>query len=662
VSAVWLLAGLALLGVTGVRTVAAIRPGSATAWVVGAYVVAYAELLVVAIALSLFRAFTVVPLLLSLGAIALASVVVTRGKARIAWPDWRQLARDPVIVVLAIVVLVGLAYTFALSVGVPQVEDDALTFHLQRAALWRQHHGITYLHGLFDFRTNAYPPDGELGFLTSLTLARTDRFAGLPQLFGCLAMVAGTAGIARRIGLDRRQALFGGLLVATLPLIALQAGAAMSDVTVASFLLAAAMFLLDDADAAPWLAGIATALGIATKLSAPPALPVLLALAIVARPRVRRRSRAIAVVAGAVAGAFWYVVNLAETGTWDGHVTENFHVDHGVASIASRFVRLAIEFVDLSGATGGDRWLYAVAAALVLLAGIGFALRRRRGAAVGAAVAAALLTAAPVALPRVAHYLVRAEFKVWLQLGRRDLADLDAGRDITISASNYSWYGPLGSLALIAAAVLAIREVRRRRLDRTTLILLAAPLYWLLAFAVLFFYQVWEGRFFAFPIALAAATWGLLLRHRPVAWAATAIAATTLLLTLVNDEKRPAGLPLLGRDKPRSIWSTPRWIAQGGGRSQLIEAIRYTDQHIPDDANIALAFTGAEPAYPFIGPGLDRRVEYVTPRERDTKHSPWVIRREGVPIALCAQRWHVVKHLPAGWTVLRRVTRAPCRS
>ena len=257
-SAVWLLAGLALLGVTGVRTVAAIRPGSATAWVVGAYVVAYAELLVVAIALSLFRAFTVVPLLLSLGAIALASVVVTRGKARIAWPDWRQLARDPVIVVLAIVVLVGLAYTFALSVGVPQVEDDALTFHLQRAALWRQHHGITYLHGLFDFRTNAYPPDGELGFLTSLTLARTDRFAGLPQLFGCLAMVAGTAGIARRIGLDRRQALFGGLLVATLPLIALQAGAAMSDVTVASFLLAAAMFLLDDADAAPWLAGIAT--------------------------------------------------------------------------------------------------------------------------------------------------------------------------------------------------------------------------------------------------------------------------------------------------------------------------------------------------------------------------------------------------------------------
>jgi len=660
VSAIWLLVGLVLLAVTGFRVTAAVRPGSPTALLVGAYVVAYAELLLVGIVLSLLRAFTTLPVLLVLAAVAATSVFLTRGRARLPRPALRELARDPMLVALAIVVLLGLAYTFALSVGVPQVEDDALTFHLQRAALWRQHGGITYLHGLFDFRTNAYPPDGELGFLTSLTLAGSDRFAGVPQLVSLLSMLVATAGIARRIGLGRREAVFGGLLVGTLPLLVLQAGAAMSDVTAASFLLAGAFFLLDDADAAPWLAGIATALAIATKLSTPPAVPLLLAFAYFARPLVRRRARLLSVVVGTIAGLFWYVVNLAETGTWDGHVTEGVQVDRSLAAIVARFIRLAIELVDVSGATGRDRWLYAVVGAVVLAAGAAFAVMRRRRAALLATLIAAALTVVPVALPRIAHYLVRAEFKLWLTLGRRDLADLDAGRDITVSASNYSWYGPLGSLALIAAAVLAIREVRRRRLDRATYLVLAAPLYWLAAFALFFFYQVWEGRFFAFPVALTATTWGLLLRYRSVAWAATAIAATTVLLTVLNDEKRPSGVPLLQREKPRSIWSTPRWIAQGGGHPQLVDSIRYSAEEIPGTSNVGLAFTGAEPAYPYFGPALDRKIEYVFPRERDTRHSAWVIRREGVPVALCSARWKVVKHLPAGWTVLRRVSRAPC--
>jgi hypothetical protein len=660
VSAVWLLIAAALVAVTAFRVAGALFPGSITGTLAGAYLIGTVELLLVALGLSLFRAFTVGPVLICLGAIAAASLIFTRGRVVVRVPAWRAVFADPVLVVLAAAVVLGLGYTVALSLGVPQVEDDALTFHLLRAALWRQHHGITYLAGTIDFRNNGYPPVGELGFFTALTMGGSDRYVGLAQMVACVSMVVAATGIGRRIGLDRRQALFGGLVVATLPIVTLQSGAAMSDVTVASFLLAATLFLVDDMPPAPWLAGAATALAIATKLSAPLGVPVLLAVALLARPSGRRRARVVAVAAGCVAGAFWYVVNLFETGTWDGHVAEGLHVDRSLPAIAARLVRLGIEFIDVSGAVGRDRWLYAVAAAVVLLvAVVGATWRRNRDRLALGAVAAAIAVV-PVVLPGVAHLLVRADFKFWLLLHRRDLADIDPGRDITIAASNYSWFGPLGSLALVGAAVLVVRAVRRRDLDRIALLFVGVPVYWLIAFAIAFFYQVWAGRFFIFPIALAASTWGLLLRYRSIAWGVTAIAATTLLLVVLNDAKRPSGVPLLERDKPESIWSTPRWIAQGGGRAQLIEAIHFLDEHVPAAANVGLAFTPAEPGYPFFGPGLDRQVEYVTETARDTHDSSWVFRRVGRKISLCPSRWHTVAHLPVGWTVLRRDGNEPC--
>ena len=52
----------------------------------------------------------------------------------------------------------------------------------------------------------------------------------------------------------------------------------MSDLIVAAFLLAAAFFLIDGQRWSPWLAGVATALAVDVKLTAPIALPFLLGL------------------------------------------------------------------------------------------------------------------------------------------------------------------------------------------------------------------------------------------------------------------------------------------------------------------------------------------------------------------------------------------------
>ena len=58
----------------------------------------------------------------------------------------------------------------------------------------------------------------------------------------------------------------------------------MSDLVVAAFLVAAALFLIDGNRVSPWLAGVATALAIDVKLTAPIAMPFLLGGRWFARP------------------------------------------------------------------------------------------------------------------------------------------------------------------------------------------------------------------------------------------------------------------------------------------------------------------------------------------------------------------------------------------
>jgi hypothetical protein len=207
---------------------------------------------------------------------------------------------------------------------------------------------------------------------------------------------------------------------------------------------------------------------------------------------------------------------------------------------------------------------------------------------------------------------------------------------------------------LVGAAVLVIVAVRRRQLDRMALFSVVAPVYWLVAFSALLFYQDWIGRFFAFPIALAAATWGIVLRWRPVAWGVVAIAGTTLLLSLANDAKRPSGLPLLERDKPRSVWTTPRWTGVAL-RKDYDAPIRFLDQRIPDSADVGLAITPSEPVYPFFGRGLERHVRFVYEDDRDAPRSvDWVFVRPDHPSSLCSDAWKVALTTADGWRILHR--------
>ncbi len=571
IGAVALVAGAVLLAAGSLRLSAALAPRSTAAFLLGAYVIAWAQLIVVLWALSLFGWVTRWGLLAGIGLVCAALVLDTRGwslvgaRLRDGIEALREALADPVCRVLAVAVGLVLAYAVVLGLSTPQNDFDTLVDHLWRAGLWQQHRAVGYPDCSCAPYINAYPPHGEMGLLATMVLGGADRYVAVVQASAYVALATGVVGVARSLGLARPQALLGGLFVATLPVIALQSSTAQNDLVVASFIVAAVVLLLAQGRGATWLAAVAAALAVGTKLTAVIGIPVLVVAALAASPS-RRGPRLAAALGGSAVGAYWYVVNWRQTGSWDGGFPDE-KAEPGVVAALARGLRSAIQLVELPGAVGRDRWLYLVVG-LVLLVVLVAALRARSTAGrLAFAAAAAVVVSIPVLVPDLRRHLDQAYVDLWRAVGRDDLA-VSPGRDITLSASNVTWYGPLGLMLLAGGIVLAAIAVRRGWAPRLALLLALTPVYWIAMLAALLFYQDAAGRFLMAPMALAGAIWGLVLRWRPLAWGLAGVAVTAVALAVLNDSKRPSGVALLERPAPTSYWSLPRWRAQGGGAAR----------------------------------------------------------------------------------------------
>lgn len=662
---VLLLLGGMLVGVTAVAVAAALPLESRSSRLAAVFVVGWLDVVLVSLALSPFRWFGPAGLLAGLALACCVALVLTRrhlhvvgDTARGVVSGLRTTIADPLVATLGGTVALAFAYALVLQLWTPQNDFDTIYDHLWRAGLWVERHAIGYPDCSCAPYINAYPPTGEIGPAVTMALGGHDRYVALPQATAFLALAVGVVGIGRRLGLERGPALFGGLVAATLPVIALQSSTAQNDLVLAAFLVAAALFLLERGPAAPWLAAAATALAVSTKVSAAFGVPLLLVIALLARQDRARLARVGAVVAGTLVGSWWYWVNRHQTGSLTGGFPD-IPVDHGVLASLSRVTRFAILFVDVPGARGRDLLLYAVAglvvAALVMLARRG---RPREALLVGGVVLGVAIL--PLAWPELATTLERVHVKLWRVLGRDDLAYVDIGRDIRRSASNVSWYGPLGTILLVVGIWASIRAVRRRSVDRLAIVFALSPLYWVVAFGLSLYYQDAAGRFFMFAMALAAATWGLVLAWRPLAWGMTAIAVTAVALALLNDTKRPSGLRLLEPAPPTSYFRTPRWAGQGA-EARAAELTRFIDETLPTDAVVALSITPSDPGYLFFGRGLDRRLPLIDGSTRDVPEASWAF---SSPLAgatsLCPGAWDRLDARPQGWTVLRRIPGGAC--
>jgi hypothetical protein len=640
---------LVLLAATGLLVGLGMSIRAIARLVVAAYVVAYAEVVLLALFLSAFDSLTrgalVAGVVLVFCAAVAVWILVGSPRPPSVGPLVAELRAAPV-AVLAVAVAIAFAYTLALVLGTAPNGWDPLNYHLARAAFWLQSQHIGYIADAYDQRLNFNPPNGEIGIAFALGITRNERAAGLVQFFAFLSCGVGVVALARTVGCARAQALIGGLLFLLLPIVLLQSGDAKNDVVVAAFLLAAAVLLHEQTRLGLALAGVATALAVGAKFTAAYGLVLLLALALLALPPTLRVARVVALGAGALVGSYWYLVNHHETGRFlgdqsgTGTLTAPFHP---AANLVTAFGDL-VDTIDLSGARG--RWilLFVPLALIVAIALV------RSGTRLAVATGAAVLS--PLLLLLISEHVGRPLLLHLYDAVGKPPAYLAVGDEVnsapTAAGDTVSWFGPVG--LFLASMSLAFAVIRRRTFPSSARVLAAAPIVWLVMVALTLTYHPWQGRFFIFPIALSAALWGALLDNRNALWAAVALGVTTAALSLVNYVEKPIGL---GTD--RSAWHMTRAQLQSSHDPPLEPLWRFLDRRVPRRTSIGLAFSNNDFGFPVFGPHLERRVVLVpdgsSARETNTA---WLVSDAQRAAQIDAACWNAVHRSERGAVFRRR--------
>ncbi len=645
------LAGLCLVALTAAVPAAMLARGSAVAFLLSLWVFGMAIVVSVSLLLSLVNAFTRPWLLVAFAVTAFAAIGhatahgVRPPQLGPAATATREALRDPVLAALAATGVGAYGYAVALSLFTAPNEDDAVTYHLLRAAFWKQDHGIGWIDGPVDLRANVSPPVAEIGVAVTMVLDQGERFVALPQLLAVPACGLAAFGLARHIGLDRREAVFGALALALLPLLLLQSSTAMNDLVPAAFAGAAALFALRGRTVDVAVATLAVALMLGTKTAGMLLLPALALVVALGRPPRRWATYAAAGAIALVVGSAWYAVNHHETGSWTGGLADAQGASDGLDPVPSiaRFVRYLTTAVEVSGAVGADRWLYVLAGSALVGAGL---LRRRPPLWV----AGALVAAIPLLLP-LRSALDEGYRRFFFRIGRTDLYGLDNGDNReTIASTAYTWYGPVGLVLAAAALVLAIRAVRRRSLPPVGVALALAPLVSLATMAVVLAWNGVYGRLIMGGVVVGAATWGLLYRFRAVPIAVAAASAVLALTSLVWSSQKPLGVRLLEPARASSAWTDTRWELQEfeDGTAPFLGLVEKT---VSADARIAVA--SGLPPYTFFGPHLSREVHVIDPGAAAVP-GDWLVLDAGTPPA-CEAAWAPVGNAIGGHVLLRRV-------
>jgi hypothetical protein len=650
VGLVCLLLGLALLVVAAAVPAAAVARGRIAPFLVAVWVLAFAEVVIVSLALSYFSALTRPWLLAALVAIAVVAVAVGRQASvrppsiRRALSVARELAADRLLLALALGALGMLAYAAALAFLTAPTEHDALTYHLIRAALWKQEHGISWIDAPVDVRANISPIVAEVGVAATMILGGGDRFVALPQLSALVVCVVGVFGLSRTIGLERRASAFGALLVAFLPVALVQSGTAMNDVVPAALAVATALFALGRARGDLVLAALALALMTGTKTASFLVLPVLALVVAVGQPVRRWLVMAAAGAAAIVVGSLWYLLTEDEGGDTTALASTLGSDRLGDPAVGlARFARHLASALEVPG-VGRDQLLYVVAGVVLTL--VGLFTRRRALRLAGVAVALVPLVALTRGLAEEAYK------RTWWKLGRVDLVRFDDGDgDGTLVSAGYSWYGPVAVVLTVATLALVVRELRARRLPAVALPFALAPL---LTIATLAYVLVWSpvfGRLVMPGVMLGAVVWGVVY---PIRWAAVAATTASVLVGVMSFwwfDRKQVGITLLEPARHESVWSASRWELQDYGEAGA-RFVAFANATVPKDATVAVARPGTPP-YQFFGPGLTRTVLPVTggvvPR-----HAGWYVGYTG-EWPSCARAWARVHAPESQYWLLRRV-------
>ena len=643
------LPAFALLGATAFLASASLRLGGLSAALLAAYLVAAAEVVGLTLALSLVHAVGAPGYLAGEAGVA---AVVLAAWHRLGHPlpsrlalDRRLLARHPLLLALGLVVGLTMLFELFLVLVAPPNNWDSMTYHLARAAAWYQHGSVGYLPGANTERLNIFPPNAEIATLYTLALVHGDRLAALPQYLAGLACLVACYALARRIGFTRHSSLFAAFLLGSLSQVVLQSTTTQNDLILASFVAAAAVFVLDGSRRGLALAGLAIGLAVGTKTTALLALPL---LALLALGTLSRRVVELVVFSAAGTlcfGSFAYVENVIHRHSLLGAGSEqgSFRPDLTLAGVAGRFGDILARFLDLSG------------------------FRPILGSTAGLVALAAVLVAGPPALWAVERRFGRpprgdSEPALWLLLGLAPIAILTvgvlenvAGIDVGVNLranEDFAFFGALGAALVVPVALYTLVASVRRRADLRRLALAAAIPLFALELAAVYEVNDWIGRFMVVPVALTVPLLAAAYPARKLAAATVVLAATGCFATLGFNELKPVGL-----HGTTPVWSLSRVGVETLGRPRMRPIIDLVQARVPQRVRLGLVAGQDDWSYPFYGSSLERRVVYLKGRGALASAE-----RLGIEEVLFARdrkpgrlpgRWRLMPDPRSGWILAR---------
>ena len=590
-----------LLLVPAVALIRLTEQRSLPAALLGIYVTAWAELVLVSEALSFIGQLDRVGLLVAETALAVLAVaaVLLRGSPTVRWSIKIHLPRDaPTLAALGGAVALSSLYQATLVLTRPPNNWDSMVYHLTRAAYWRQEERLAYIAHPSNQVLNVYPVNGELGILFTFFVSGTDRLAAAPQFLASLALVVAVYGVARRLQFEKRAAAFAALITATLPQVALQATTTQNDLIAAAFIAAAVYFLLGTTRFDTAIAAAAIGLAVGTKVIVLLAIPFGLVIAARCHGRYWRRLVGYAIPAIGLLGSERYVENVFRVGDPIGNPVERgADAATSVHQSLADGAHLLYRFLELPGFVPADA--FATAATVVAAAATWVLLRRE---SFSRRTGGLLLALAPlwVILP--------------LGLGARRLfaPDWPATHPHQVlfntrANEDLALFGPLGPLALLPLIGWTVAmSFRRRAFSTQTALAVALPLF-LAAYFLILRYTPFVGRFLLFPIAATAPLLAHLYRSRAIRVPLASIAIVTLVLVDVFNEAKPL------RSNSEWIWNRSRVDSQSLMRPAMRPELEGLAR-VPEDAEIGISVRNDDWIYPAFGSALSRRVVFLSRR------------------------------------------------
>lgn len=672
------LLALALTLTSSVLVAMRLASGSVGTLLVGTYVVWVGQIVGLSLVLSTIDR-------LGRPGYLVAAALVTGGATALqvarpaSMPDVRETTRrfgvalrgDPIIAFLGVVVAVELVYATLLAVLTPPVDDDSLQYHLGRPALWLQQGSLGTFPDIHDFRLNAFPVNAELVYGFFLATGNGDRFVAVSNVLAALALTVGVTVGARRLGCGQREALFGALLAASLPVVALQAPSTLTDLGVAALVTSATVLFLRRCTTDLMLGAVATGLLVGAKVTGIFALPMVAVVA--AGTWWSSKWRALGAFAAAVAlGGYWYWWNLIREGTPLGETAADQRGGTDPLAMLARMLRIGVNAFDLPGAVGADKLLYPLAALAVVVIVALVAVHDRRRVPRDLALTALLVAAIPLILP-LGRLVERAYQKLFITAGHLDLASLDTDRVETVASSMQSGAGPVGLILLVVASAAIVGAVRRHDLDRRVIAFALAPIAWVVVIGAGVAYFRWNARFTLPGFALAAMTWGVVLRTRWLALAITTVAAVTVTLSFVHFFEKPSGIRLFAPQPERSAFRTPRPELMAWD-PRVVPLLRYLAYELPQTASVA-SFPVFYPrrrdlqpdeapellTYMLFGRHLDRHVDIELGPAAAAKTAAEYYLAPTATLPTCVAGWREVAER-SHWTILRRAPDRMCGS